>query len=552
MTPTIRGYQIIEKIASGGMATVWKAKQTSLERIVALKVLNRGVIKTNADIALFRQEAQAAARLHHPGLCQIYDAGEYEDTVYIVMEFIAGSSVGRMVVQQGRLPEDQVWRIAEGVARVLQAIWAKHRVVHCDIKPDNILLDEDDQVRVTDFGVARFIEERAQDQDRDYFCGTPNYTSPEQVRGEEELDGRTDMYALGATLYHLLTGQIPFARLQGEEAMESHCSDYLADLQEIDPRISDGAAALVEKLMVKDRGGRHADWQDVLDDIRAVRARRLPAGAPVPAGSSTVHRSAAREQSMRRTLAAMQAGTAARRKTPVAGGDLASGEVPRLKPIGAARQRAAVGPLATGRSRAPRKRERWGRAAAHTLLLLPVVGGAYWAVFFRQAPQPPPAEEPSSVMHPVDSPAVEPVAPVPPPPHETVPEPTATDRSTSAPADVDIRPQATPPEPPPGREAAVAAPAPEPPAPREQAPAHREAWDHPDYVKAMGLLRGADAALQRFLHERDTAVLESVEPDCRRAIELLNGLRNQAPPRAQVGERIRQGYQLIANSRRMR
>lgn len=547
MKPTIPGYQVIEKIASGGMATVWKAKQTSLDRIVALKVLNRGVIKTETDVALFRQEAQAAARLHHPGLCQIYDAGEYEDTVYIVMEYIAGSSVGRMVVEQGGLPEARVWRVAEGVARVLQAIWARHRVVHCDIKPDNILLDEDGQVRVTDFGVARFIGERAQDQDRDYFCGTPNYTSPEQVQGMEDLDGRTDMYGLGATLYHLLTGQIPFARLQGEEAMESHCTDYLADLQEIDPRISDGAAALVEKLMIKDRDQRYADWRDVLADIQAVRAGRLPAKTPVPAGLSTVRRSAAREQSMRRTRAAMQTGAAAKQSKP-----LVDGDVPRLKPTGAARPRTVAGPLATGRSRVPRKRERWGWTAAYTLLLLPVVGGAYWAVFFRQAPQAQLEAEQVTELHSVDSPPVEPVAPVPSPPRERAPEPAAADSFAAAPADADMRPQANRPLPPPERETSVAAPPAGRPAPREQAPSQREAWDHPDYVKAMGLLRGADAALQRFLQERDTAVLLSVESDCRRAIELLNGLRHQAPPQAQIGERIRQGYQLIAHSRRMR
>lgn len=564
--PNIPGYDVLDKIADGGMSTVWKANQTSLDRLVALKVLNRGVVKTDEDVRLFKQEAKAAARLHAPGLCQIYDAGEHEGTVYYAMEYIAGLSVGRMIVTKGDIPEKQALKIADGVAQILLTIWDKYKVIHCDIKPDNILIDEEGAVRITDFGVARFIGSMAQQSDRDYFVGTPNYTSPEQAEGLETLDCRTDMYGLGATLYHMITGLLPFASAVGVQAMELHHTGYLAAPQSIHPQLGDPVVALVEKLMVKDRARRYPTWSAVIQDIEAVVAGRLPKGDIVPEGLSTVKRTAGREQSMQRTLTQQKSSGKSNKPFRVSPKDTVDGEqVPRLKLTvpSEGKTGSREPPLATARRTAVTRESGMG-AAAKTGILALIVTAVYWLVFAWDGPGTR-ADTPETASAPIETSTRST-----PPPTRTpdassdtgerraltaaeirartdAPAPQAQTRRTtqreqrSAPAPTRQTPQTTPRETPPAE-----------PRQADRRPTTNEPWDHPDYVEAMKLLRAADAALQQFLRDRDRALLENIEPDCRKAIALLEALRDEAPARAQVAERIRQGYQIISNSRRMR
>ncbi len=533
--PTIHGYEILSKIADGGMATVWKAKQTSLDRLVALKVLNRGLIKSEADVERFRREARAAANLRHPGLCQIYDAGETDGTVYYVMEYVAGFSLGELLTRKGDLPEKQALMIAYGVANVLGAIWTKNKVVHCDIKPDNILIDQDGTIRITDLGVARVIGSMAQNMDSDYIVGTPNYASSEQAQGLEDLDFRTDMYGLGATLYHMLTGLMPFADSDGEKAMERQISDYLADPQKVNSMISNQAACLVEKLMIKDRNARYANWDEALRDIEEVRAGRLPRGELSPSGQSTVSRSEEREAATLREVQAMKPKTAravATSALPSARPDPKSQKEPRGKgPFRSQIERRLTTPYASGP--APNKSS-WGETLQKTFYLVLLVAGAYGATFVylgrRLAPTPEPVQPPVAEA-PVPAPAI--VRPATP-----RPEPVRPAVATPAPAPRWITPREV--EPP-----AVA-----PRVPDE--PVEEEVWDHADYVEAMRLLRRADAAFQRFLEFRDQSLLAPIEPDCRRAIELFEAVRAEAPVRARIGKRIRQSYQLIHNSRQSR
>lgn len=533
--PAISGYEILSKVADGGMATVWKAKQTSLDRLVALKVLNKGLIRSEADIERFHTEAQSAAKLRHPGLCQIYDAGNEDGTVYYVMEYVAGFSVGELLARKGDLPEKQALMIAYGVASVLGAIWEKNKVIHCDIKPDNILIDQDGMIRVTDLGVARIIGNMAQNVDSEYIVGTPNYVSPEQARGLEDLDCRTDMYGLGATLYHMLTGLMPFADSEGEEAMDRQIRDYLADPQKITPSISLSAAWLVEKLMIKDRNDRYADWNEALRDIEEVRAGRLPRGELTPLGQSTVSRSEEREAATLRERQSMKPKTT----LPYEGADdessvsapgslkikkkTSSGVVikPRLK-------KPAAASFSERRAPAPKV---WPETLQKTFYLALLVAGAYGGTFYfigRGAAVPAAAQ-----------PAVA----------ETAPAPRATDPSEL------IRPAPRPVQP----ERPVAPVVPARPAPPPVEPPTAEAydevedvWDNANYVEAMQRLRRADAAFQKFMESRDQSLLAGVEPDCRKAIELFESVRSEAPPRARIGERVRQSYQLIHNARQSR
>ncbi len=541
--PTIHGYEILSMIAEGGMSTVWKARQTSLDRLVALKVLNKGLIKSDTDVERFRREARAAAHLHHSGLCQIYDAGEAEGTVYYVMEYVAGFSVADLLSRKGDLPEKQALMIAYGVASVLGAIWEKNGIIHCDVKPDNILIDQDGAIRITDLGVARIIGNMVQQIDSEYIVGTPNYASPEQARGVEDLDCRTDIYGLGATLYHMLTGLMPFADSDGEQAMDRQVSDYVADPQKINPGLSISASWLVEKMMVKDRNARYTDWNELLRDMEEVRAGRLPRGQLPPAGQSTVTRSDEREADTLREMQAMKPKTF--KGATDAGGTATGLKIRKKAPApGAIKPRLKTPVTDSYTPRRPAGKSALAETLQKTFYLALLVGGAYGATFYMigRATAPPEPAQPTVAEAPAPEtePAfIRPAETQPAPAPEPEPEP---ERPS-------VREPAPEPEPSPEIEPMEA----EQPAPREPTePDTDEAWDHPDYVEAMRLLREADAAFQEFLSSRDQDLLASVEPKCRKAIELLEAVRDEAPARAQVGERIRQSYQLIHNSRQSR
>lgn len=547
----IPGYEILDKIAEGGMATIWKARQTSLDRLVALKVLNTRLFKEPDDIERFRREAQAAAQLRHPGLCQIYDAGEQDGAVYYIMEYVAGFSIGDLLMRKGDLPEKQALMIANGVANVLGAIWEKNRIIHCDIKPDNLLIDQDGTIRVTDLGLARVIGSMAHQIDNNYIVGTPNYASPEQARGQEDLDCRTDIYGLGATLYHMLTGLMPFADSAGEVAMERQVTDYVADPLLINPEISVAATWLLEKLMIKDRTLRYPDWQAVIHDLDEVRAGRFPLGDPPSPGQSTVSRTEEREQAMQREIDAMRP-----RQSPKPAAAITSQPIRRrgIKPdAGSPRLTLARSAIPSPSIPLEKSRSLLSSALRTTFTLSLSVALAY-IIVFKWAPtwsQPRPE---------VTAPA--PVLPV-------TPEPDRAPTTTRIPETIRSRPLPAPepaPRPTPAPAPEVAAPieidpwaaprnVPEVAVQREEPPPRSAAtgeWDHPQYVQGMALLQQADTQFQKFVSTRKQSDLDNIETTLRQAIERLEACRAEAPARARVSERIRQAYQMISAVRQSR
>lgn len=292
----IPGYEIIEKLAEGGMSTVWKARQLSLDRLVAIKTMSAAYLPDEDAWQRFRLEAKAAARLSHPGIVQVYDAGEANGCPYIVMEFVEGHPLGEILLQRGRFSEREALDIAEQAARALAYAWDKDCIIHCDIKPDNLMMAADGTVKVLDLGLARFIGLQRQKTDGDLIVGTPNYTAPEQAEGVPDLDCRVDIYSLGATLYHMVTGRLPFAGSPGSSAMDRHISEYLPDPMEIVGDLQPPIVWLIEKMMVKDRAFRPAYWSVVLDDIAEVRQGRMPRDPLPEPGQSTVARSTRRLQ----------------------------------------------------------------------------------------------------------------------------------------------------------------------------------------------------------------------------------------------------------------
>jgi serine/threonine-protein kinase len=292
----IPGFEIIEKLGEGGMATVWKARQVSLDRIVAVKILSSRIASDPSDVERFQSEARAAAKLKHPGLVQVYDANALEGTYYFVMEYIAGYTVGDWAKRKGTLSEQDTLLVAECVTDALQYAWKTQKIVHCDIKPDNVMVDSDGTVKVADLGLARSLSAVQSEQATDEIVGTPAFMSPEQCRGEPDLDCRSDMYSLGAMLYYLLTGRLLFAGNDDEKVIELQETGTVDDIVDVNPGVSHNVCWLVEKLLAKNKQDRHADWESVRKDLTRVK-RGHPPAKPLPSeGKSTLRRNPVRNK----------------------------------------------------------------------------------------------------------------------------------------------------------------------------------------------------------------------------------------------------------------
>ncbi len=309
----LEGFEIVGKLGSGGMATVWRARQMSLDREVAIKELSSRFASAPEDVARFQAEACTAGRLKHPGIVQVYDAFFRNGAYCFVMELVNGYTVGDWVRRKGRLSERTALDIAECLAVALEYAWNQFGMVHCDIKPDNVMIDEDGTVKLTDLGLSRTVrtlEERSE-QEQEVF-GTPAYVSPEQAMGEPDLDCRADMYSLGAMLYHLVTGRMLFQGEAEEQVMELQVSGTVENPRRIVPTLSLPFCDLLEKLLAKDRRHRHADWQQVRADLVSVRLRRpLASGFPHP-HASTIETDEERAAALSDHVSAVLRGTAPR------------------------------------------------------------------------------------------------------------------------------------------------------------------------------------------------------------------------------------------------
>ena len=289
---SIPGFDMIEKLGQGGMSTVWKARQLTLDRIVAIKIMSSKLISDPDDVKMFLHEAQSTAKLKHPGIIQVYDANVQDGVYYYVMEFVAGYTIGDWIRRKGRLSDMDALTTAECVADALAYAWDKERIIHCDIKPDNVIVDSDGTVKISDLGLSRTISAMTGGTGLlDEIMGTSAYMSPEQVQGRADLDCRSDIYSLGSMLYYMVTGKQLFDNHSDDEIMEMQLSETVPDPLEINPDISKSVCWLIEKMLMKDREHRHNDWTDVLTDIARAKSNLPPQAGPPPEGKSTTRRS---------------------------------------------------------------------------------------------------------------------------------------------------------------------------------------------------------------------------------------------------------------------
>ena len=273
--PVIEGYKILSKIGEGATSVVWKAHQLSLDRTVVIKVLAAKLSKEHEDAQLFLAEAQTAAKLKHNGIIQVYDFGQIKNDgrYFFVMEYVFGYTVGEWGRRRGRLKESDALAIAYHVGEALKYAWDQARVIHCDIKPDNLMVDADGTVKIMDLGLAHMVfaqSAAASDAGDSTVMGTPNYMSPEQAAGNNNLDCRTDIYALGMTLYHILTGVLPYGNGDELDIIGKQINEPLASPQVINPDLSTDITRLIQKMTAKNISERFQNWPEVLTAIVAV------------------------------------------------------------------------------------------------------------------------------------------------------------------------------------------------------------------------------------------------------------------------------------------
>ncbi|MBR4611727.1 MAG: protein kinase, partial [Kiritimatiellae bacterium] len=282
------GFEILGELGHGGMATVYRARQISLNREVAIKVFEPRFEPTSEDREKFQNEAIVAARLKHPGIVQIHDAVFTGEVYCFVMELVRGYTVSQLAARRGKLDETSLLDIATAVAVALGYAWSQHGVIHCDIKPDNLMVDSDGTIKILDLGLAKTAKALRGTGAEEMVYGTPQYISPEQARGQDDLDCRADIYSLGATLYQLATGRVLFPNVADAQIVECQISGKAPNPHTLNSKLSLGFCSLLEKMLAKDRVRRQTDWDVVLRDVGAVRAGLpIQSGPPLP-DSSTI------------------------------------------------------------------------------------------------------------------------------------------------------------------------------------------------------------------------------------------------------------------------
>lgn len=270
------GYQILNKCGAGAMAVVYRAKQLSLDRTVAVKVLPKRLSKNAEFVERFYREGRAAAQLNHPNIVQAIDVAEANSYHYFVMEFVEGCTVYDELAEGKVYSEHEAIEIITQITRAL--LHAHERgFIHRDVKPKNIILTPKGVAKLTDLGLARAMDDKgAAESEAGKAYGTPYYISPEQIRGEVDIDFRSDIYSLGATLYHLVTGRTPFEAETPTAVMHKHLKEPLIPPDHINTALSAGISEIVEVAMAKRREDRYASTKDMLEDLEAVRRGEAP------------------------------------------------------------------------------------------------------------------------------------------------------------------------------------------------------------------------------------------------------------------------------------
>ena len=272
-------YRLGERLAAGGMGSVYRAVDEHLDRQVAVKVLRRDLADEPAYLERFRREARAAAALSHPGVAGVYDYGELGGQPFIVMELVEGETLAERIAARGRLPWTEAFALGEQVARALAAAHA-NRLVHRDVKPGNILLGPGDRAKMTDFGIAKAAASATLTR-TGMVLGSANYVAPEQATGEN-VGPAADQYSLGCVLFEAVTGQTPYTGKNPVTIATQHVSAPVPDPRRLQPDLPAPATSLIQRALVKDPGKRFPSASAMADALAATVESAPHPPAPVP------------------------------------------------------------------------------------------------------------------------------------------------------------------------------------------------------------------------------------------------------------------------------
>ncbi|RKY10598.1 MAG: serine/threonine protein kinase [Planctomycetota bacterium] len=272
----IPGYKVLGKLGSGAMAVVYKARQLSLDRTVAVKILPRRYTEKADYIERFFKEGRLAAKLNHNNIVQAIDVGEAGGLYYFVMEYVEGRTLYDDLSKGKVFSEKEALEIVIQLANALAHAHA-HGMIHRDVKPKNIMINTEQVVKLADMGLARMTSDvEAAKSEKGKAFGTPYYIAPEQIRGDVNIDGRADIYSLGATFYHMVTGRVPFEASSPSEVMRMHLKEPLTPPDHINISLTAGISEVIEVMMAKRRSDRYNSMEELLIDLNAIQEGRAP------------------------------------------------------------------------------------------------------------------------------------------------------------------------------------------------------------------------------------------------------------------------------------
>jgi len=394
-------YEVVKRLGAGAFGTVYKARDRELGRYVAIKTIRlEGLAASVASLEellkRFRVEARNAANLKHPNIVTIYDINEVEGLCYLAMEYIDGVGLDRILSDSGKVP---VGRAATLVAQVADALGYahKHKVIHRDIKPANIMVEAGDQVKLTDFGIAKATDSGEHLTMTGSLLGTPSYMSPEQARASSELDGRSDLFALGCVFYELLTGKKAFRGDSITAVLFKVVAEEPVPIAELDPTIPEEAIRIVGKALAKAPEKRYQTGQELAEDLRAlahpgssptIRQSDAPGDYPTISFDATAPGTEVTPPTVATPGTLASSPTVARPTTPPPPPPLPTPVAKPPQPPPATPRVPRAAPPATPRRSGGGAGLLVGLAAGGLLLILLVGAGAWW-LLGRRTPAPP-------------------------------------------------------------------------------------------------------------------------------------------------------------------
>ncbi len=266
----IAGYHLLSRLGVGGMGEVYKATQVALGRQVALKILSPELVQDRTFVERFLAEARSAGRLNHPNVVGVHEVGHENGVYFLSMEYVGGGSV-QDVIHRGKTIEQK--RATEIIMQSAMALEYAEKVgiVHCDIKPDNLMLTDSGEVRLADLGIAKTLNDKGKADQKEGVFGSPHYMAPEQARGLA-LDHRADLYSLGVTYYRILGGKVPFTGRDAKEIMEKQVFEEPTPLEELMPGLAPKVYDVAQRLMRKKPGERHQSATTLIRDLERALA----------------------------------------------------------------------------------------------------------------------------------------------------------------------------------------------------------------------------------------------------------------------------------------